>query len=312
MANTGFSIPVVNDAMIHLPTGFRFLPTEDELVINYLYPRALHVPLPCEIITDINILHHNPWDIVPVVETEKGKYFFTRKVVKYPSSHRRNRVAGDGFWRAAGSEVPIYYKPEGANEGVLVGMRRTLVFHNGKPRNAKRTEWAMRELRLAGAAMLPRAVMRRGTGDGSVPPRVCPEETVAQKSDGLSATVPAKFASAPLVRTIVKPDSSWLICRIYKKRQRTPRVIIPPAIGNIGVDVIPNDIANAREGHVRFIDFLGQPPHIDSSSPHSCTVDPSLLDERTDESTGCSEDKDSHGLNEGNQSIDQASKPREE
>lgn len=31
---------------------------------------------------------------------------------------------------------------------------------------------------------------------------------------------------------MVEPDNSWMICRIYKKRQRAPQVIIPPSIGN--------------------------------------------------------------------------------
>ncbi|KAF0895065.1 hypothetical protein E2562_006777 [Oryza meyeriana var. granulata] len=300
MANTRLSIPMVNSTTIHLPTGFRFRPTEDELIINYLYPRAIHVALPCEIITDINILHHNPWDIVlEVVEREKEKYFFTRKEVKYPGGRRSNRVTGDGFWKAAGSEVPIYYNPGGATDDVLVGMRRTLVFHYGKSQSAERTEWAMRELRLAGAGLLPRPMMRRTTGDGSEPPCGCLEATITKKNDGLSATLRAKLACTPLVRTMVEPDSSWLICRIYKKRQHTPHVVIPPAIGNEGDAIIPHAIGNAREGQVRFIDFLGQPPHIDPSSPHSCTIDPSSLAEGSDESAGCSEDKDGDGM-EGN------------
>jgi hypothetical protein len=115
-----------------------------------------------------------------VAEREKGKHFFTRKEVKYPGSRRSNRVAGNGFWRAAGSEVPIYYKPEGAADDMLVGMRRTLVFHYGKSRSAERTEWAMHEFQLAGAGLLPHPMMRRATSNGSEPPCGCLEATFAK------------------------------------------------------------------------------------------------------------------------------------
>ncbi|BAF28319.1 NAC domain-containing protein 58-like [Oryza sativa Japonica Group] len=300
MANTGLSIPMVNGATIHLLPGFRFRPTDDELVIKYLYPRAFHVPLPCAIITDVDIHHHNPWDIVPVAEREKGKHFFTRKEVKYPGSRRSNRVAGNGFWRAAGSEVPIYYKPEGAANDMLVGMRRTLVFHYGKSRSAERTEWAMHEFQLAGAGLLPHPMMRHATSNGSEPPCGCLEATIAKKSDGLSATLRAKRDSAPLMRIMVEPDSSWVICCIYKKRQRAPPVVIPPVIGDVGEAIIPHAIGDAREGQLHFIDFLGQPARNDPSSPHSCTIDPSSLEEGSDESAGDGEDKDGDGMNEAN------------
>ncbi|KAB8115351.1 hypothetical protein EE612_055742 [Oryza sativa] len=300
MANTGLSIPMVNGATIHLLPGFRFRPTDDELVIKYLYPRAFHVPLPCAIITDVDIHHHNPWDIVPVAEREKGKHFFTRKEVKYPGSRRSNRVAGNGFWRAAGSEVPIYYKPEGAADDMLVGMRRTLVFHYGKSRSAERTEWAMHEFQLAGAGLLPHPMMRRATSNGSEPPCGCLEATFAKKSDGLSATLRAKRDSAPLMRIMVEPDSSWVICCIYKKRQRAPPVVIPPVIGDVGEAIIPHAIGDAREGQLHFIDFLGQPARNDPSSPHSCTIDPSSLEEGSDESAGDGEYKDGDGMNEAN------------
>uniref|UniRef100_A0A0D9XSD3 NAC domain-containing protein n=1 Tax=Leersia perrieri TaxID=77586 RepID=A0A0D9XSD3_9ORYZ len=124
---SGISIPMVNGTMMHLPPGYWFCPTEDVLVINYLYPCALHAPLPCEIITEINILQHHPSDIVLVEESRTGKHFFTRKEMKYPGGRRNNRVAGNGFWRAPGSEVPIYYKPGHDGDNVLVGTRQTLV-----------------------------------------------------------------------------------------------------------------------------------------------------------------------------------------
>lgn len=124
--------------------------------------------------------------------------------------------------------------------------------------------------------------------------------SILQKSDGLSATLRAKRDSAPLMRIMVEPDSSWVICCIYKKRQRAPPVVIPPVIGDVGEAIIPHAIGDAREGQVHFIDFLGQPARNDPSSPHSCTIDPSSLEEGSDESASDGEDKDGDGMNEAN------------
>uniref|UniRef100_A0A0D9XRL8 NAC domain-containing protein n=1 Tax=Leersia perrieri TaxID=77586 RepID=A0A0D9XRL8_9ORYZ len=265
MASTGISIPMVNGAAMHLPPGYRFRPTEEVLIVNYLYPRALHMPLPCEIITDINILQHHPSDIVPEEESQTGKHFFTRKKIKYPGGHRNNRVVGNGSWRATGSEVPIHCKLGNGANNMLVGMRRTLVFYNGKSQAAKCTVWAMHEFRLAGVGLLPPPMMRQTTGDGLELPNGYRDATI----------------------TKVEPDSSWLICHVYKKRQRAPRVVILPAIDN------------AREGQVRFIDFLGQLP-LEPSSPRSCITDTFSSDDMSDESAGGNEEKDGDCLDEEN------------
>lgn len=124
--------------------------------------------------------------------------------------------------------------------------------------------------------------------------------SILQKSDGLSATLRAKRDSAPLMRIMVEPDSSWVICCIYKKRQRAPPVVIPPVIGDVGEAIIPHAIGDAREGQLHFIDFLGQPARNDPSSPHSCTIDPSSLEEGSDESAGDGEYNDGDGMNEAN------------
>jgi hypothetical protein len=49
-----------------LPPGFRFRPTDLELVVHYLRRRALSSPLPAEVdIPEIRILAHDPSDLLP-------------------------------------------------------------------------------------------------------------------------------------------------------------------------------------------------------------------------------------------------------
>uniref|UniRef100_A0A0E0F619 NAC domain-containing protein n=1 Tax=Oryza meridionalis TaxID=40149 RepID=A0A0E0F619_9ORYZ len=69
------------------------------------------MPLPYDFITDIDILHHNPLDIVPTRQEKKNrKHFFTRKEKKHHGDNRRNNAAGIGFWRLASTEALRVYK----------------------------------------------------------------------------------------------------------------------------------------------------------------------------------------------------------
>jgi No apical meristem (NAM) protein len=54
--------------VLKLPPGFRFHPTDEELVVQYLRRKALSYPLPAAIIPEIDLLKFNPWDL-------PGKFF---------------------------------------------------------------------------------------------------------------------------------------------------------------------------------------------------------------------------------------------
>lgn len=54
---------MMSHGVLKLPPGFRFHPTDEELVIQYLRRRALSIPLPAAIISDIDISKHDPWDL---------------------------------------------------------------------------------------------------------------------------------------------------------------------------------------------------------------------------------------------------------
>uniref|UniRef100_I1R0G6 NAC domain-containing protein n=1 Tax=Oryza glaberrima TaxID=4538 RepID=I1R0G6_ORYGL len=104
--------------------------------------------LPYDFITDIDILHHNPLDIVPTRQEKKnGKHFFTRKEKKHHGDNCRNHAADVGFWR--------------------------------KSSFAESMEWAMQEFQLAGSYLLPCFVMRFATSDGTEQPFGCTRVTIA-------------------------------------------------------------------------------------------------------------------------------------
>jgi hypothetical protein len=52
---------MANPAM--LPPGFRFHPTDEELIQHYLRNRAGSTPCPVNIIADVDIYKFDPWDL---------------------------------------------------------------------------------------------------------------------------------------------------------------------------------------------------------------------------------------------------------
>jgi hypothetical protein len=46
-----------------LPPGFRFHPTDEELILHYLRNRAASAQCPVPIIADVDIYKFDPWDL---------------------------------------------------------------------------------------------------------------------------------------------------------------------------------------------------------------------------------------------------------
>jgi len=130
--------------------GFRFHPTDEELVTFYLRRKVARKPLSMEIIKEMDIYKHDPWDLpkASTVGGEKEWYFFCLRGRKYRNSIRPNRVTGSGFWKATGIDRPIY--PAAAGESV--GLKKSLVYYRGSAGKGAKTDWMMHEFRLPPAA----------------------------------------------------------------------------------------------------------------------------------------------------------------
>uniref|UniRef100_A0A453RZ19 NAC domain-containing protein n=1 Tax=Aegilops tauschii subsp. strangulata TaxID=200361 RepID=A0A453RZ19_AEGTS len=72
-------------------------------------------------------------------------YFFSLRDRKYATGQRTNRATRSGYWKATGKDRAIL--AHGAGDA-LVGMRKTLVFYQGRAPKGTRTEWVMHEFRL--------------------------------------------------------------------------------------------------------------------------------------------------------------------
>lgn len=51
------------EAELNLPPGFRFHPTDEELVLHYLCKKAADQRLPAPIIAEVDLYKYNPWDL---------------------------------------------------------------------------------------------------------------------------------------------------------------------------------------------------------------------------------------------------------
>ncbi|XP_078180477.1 NAC domain-containing protein 68-like [Carex rostrata] len=134
------------EAELNLPPGFRFHPTDEELVLHYLCRKIGGQMLPVPIIADVDLYKFNPWDLPEkALFGQKEWYFFTPRDRKYPNGSRPNRAAGQGYWKATGADKPLV--PKGTTKPL--GIKKALVFYAGKAPRGIKTDWIMHEYRLA-------------------------------------------------------------------------------------------------------------------------------------------------------------------
>ncbi|CAJ2632625.1 NAC domain-containing protein [Trifolium pratense] len=130
---------------IQLPPGFRFHPSDAELIVHYLRNKVNSSPLPASFIAEIDLYKYNPWELPSkALFGEEEWYFFTPRDRKYPKGLRPNRAAGAGYWKATGTDKPIL-----TSRGLKsIGVKKALVFYKGRPPKGSKTDWIMHEYRL--------------------------------------------------------------------------------------------------------------------------------------------------------------------
>ncbi|KAF2313601.1 hypothetical protein GH714_012348 [Hevea brasiliensis] len=102
-----------DDEQMELPPGFRFHPTDEELITHYLSQKVLNNCFCARAIGRAKM-------------GEKEWYFFCVRDRKYPTGLRTNRATASGYWKATGKDKEIY------RAKTLVGMKKTLVFYKGR------------------------------------------------------------------------------------------------------------------------------------------------------------------------------------
>ncbi|XP_022750947.1 NAC domain-containing protein 82-like [Durio zibethinus] len=140
-----------------LPPGFRFHPTDVELVKYYLKGKILGKKISFNAIAEVDIYKYAPWDLPAMSSLKTGdlKWFFYCPIEKkYARGARLNRATVFGYWKTTGKDRPVKYNEE------VVGMIKTLVFHQGKAPRGDRTDWVMHEYRLEEKDLADRGVVQ--------------------------------------------------------------------------------------------------------------------------------------------------------
>ncbi|XP_074358750.1 protein CUP-SHAPED COTYLEDON 1-like [Apium graveolens] len=136
-----------NAADSQLPPGFRFHPTDEELITYYLLKKVLDHNFTCRAIAQVDLNKCEPWHLPEKAKMgEKDWYFYSLRDRKYPTGLRTNRATEAGYWKATGKDREIY----NSKTSSLVGMKKTLVFYRGRAPKGEKTNWVMHEYRLDG------------------------------------------------------------------------------------------------------------------------------------------------------------------
>ncbi|GAB4838606.1 NAC domain-containing protein 6 [Ancistrocladus abbreviatus] len=138
--------------------GFRFHPTEEELVAFYLknvvYGKKIHF----DVISFLNIYHYDPHELPGLAKINEDRewYFFVPRDRKHGNGGRPNRTTQHGFWKATGSDRKVVTLSEPKR---VIGLKKTLVFYEGRAPRGCKTDWVMNEYRLPDHCSFPKDIV---------------------------------------------------------------------------------------------------------------------------------------------------------
>ncbi|GMI73548.1 KIR1, NAC domain containing protein 74 [Hibiscus trionum] len=136
-----------------LPPGFRFYPSDEELVCHYLYKKIANEEVLKGTLVEIDLHTCEPWQLPEVAKLNANEwYFFSFRDRKYATGFRTNRATTSGYWKATGKDRTVI---DPITQEV-VGMRKTLVFYMNRAPNGIKTAWIMHEFRLETPHMPPK------------------------------------------------------------------------------------------------------------------------------------------------------------
>ncbi|XP_043710641.1 NAC domain-containing protein 40-like [Telopea speciosissima] len=126
--------------------GFRFCPSDEELISYYLKRKLDGLEQSVQVISEVDICRFEPWDLPDksIIPSDNEWFFFCPRGKKYPNGSQTKRATTVGYWKATGKERDV---KSGSN---LIGTKRTLVFHIGRAPDGERTHWIMHEFTVKG------------------------------------------------------------------------------------------------------------------------------------------------------------------
>ncbi|KAA8543378.1 hypothetical protein F0562_021127 [Nyssa sinensis] len=180
-----------------LPPGFKFYPSDEELVCHYLYKKITNEEVLKGTLVEIDLHTCEPWQLPEVAKLNSNEwYFFSFRDRKYATGYRTNRATTSGYWKATGKDRTVLDPRTRA----IVGMRKTLVFYRNRAPNGIKTCWIMHEFRLENPHMPPKEdwvlcrVFHKSKGENSdkLSPQNVFETTAGATSPSLAPSPPSE------------------------------------------------------------------------------------------------------------------------
>ncbi|XP_031499700.1 NAC domain-containing protein 100-like [Nymphaea colorata] len=219
-----------------LPPGFRFHPTDEELITYYLHRKISDSSFTGRAIADVDLNKCEPWDLPGKAKMgEKEWYFFSLRDRKYPTGLRTNRATDAGYWKTTGKDKEIF----NSTTSELVGMKKTLVFYKGRAPKGEKTNWVMHEYRVQ-----PKSTFKSGK-----------EEWVVCRIFQKSATGVKKFPQNPVRANPFNIDMGQAALSSLLHQDPMSQVNMARAYAN-NADLV--DLSRVFRGSVN-MNFLGQP-----------------------------------------------------
>ncbi|XWS44696.1 hypothetical protein CRYUN_Cryun15aG0070100 [Craigia yunnanensis] len=128
-----------NRCINHLPPGFRFCPTDEELVLHFLHPKALLLPCLPNIIPELHLHLLHPWELDGKALLSGNQYFFFSQMMENGVRQTEN-----GYLKELENKEPIF----SSGAGKKVGVKKSFVFCIGEAPLGIETNWLMQEYHL--------------------------------------------------------------------------------------------------------------------------------------------------------------------
>ncbi|XP_062104845.1 protein BEARSKIN2-like [Humulus lupulus] len=254
-----------------VPPGFRFHPTDEELLHYYLKKKVSFQKIDMEVIREVDLNKMEPWDLQErcrIGSTPQNEwYFFSHKDRKYPTGSRTNRATNAGFWKATGRDKCI------RNAFKKIGMRKTLVFYRGRAPHGQKSDWIMHEYRLEEQDNQP-----DHHEDGWVVCRVFKKKNLFKISSSSSS---ATTAATTTTMSMSMSNNNSIINNELGSSTTTANMMMminSSSSNNLSSDHhhhphlinhnMANNAFNIRSDHNQYYQLLRQPQHHQETVPH--------------------------------------------
>ncbi|XP_006664351.1 NAC domain-containing protein 90-like [Oryza brachyantha] len=182
--------------------GFRFYPTEEELLGFYLRHRLAGTRERdvARVIPVVDVYSYHPSQLRSMageasVRDKEQWFFFCPRAERELHGGRPARTTPSGYWKATGSPSWVF----SASTTRVIGVKRTMVFYQGRAPTGTKTRWKMNEYKAVAAAAADDPHTAAAAGAVLLPPMAPPSPPPPNASS----------ACVPLIRNELS------VCRVY-------------------------------------------------------------------------------------------------